>query len=75
MVYGAEQDKLIIKDSNEQPTNIPGIPMEIPVDSNTFELASNGEIIRKNKIGEKLPGKVADKKVISAVKESQQAER
>ena len=75
MVYGAENDKLIVKDSNEQPTNIPGIPMEISVEPHTFEIAANGEIIRKDKNGEKLQGKVNDKKVIKAVKETQEAVR
>lgn len=75
VVYGAENDKLNIKDSNEQPTNIPGIPMEIPVDPHTFEIAPNGEIIRKSKNGEKLPGKVTDKKVVNAVKGIKETER
>ena len=75
MVYGAENDKLIIKDSNEQPTNIPGIPMEISVEPHTFEMAPNGEIIRKGKSGEKLSGKVTDKKVINAVKKEQETIR
>ena len=47
VVYGAENDKLNIKDSNEQPMNIPGIPMEISVDPHSFEIAPNREIIRK----------------------------
>ena len=71
MVYGAEEkDKLTVKASNEQPTNIPGIPMEISVDTHSFDIEPDGTIVRKNRNGEKLPGKVTDKKVIQAVQAS-----
>ena len=70
MVYGAEKDKLTVKASNEQPTNIPGIPMEISVDTHSFDIEPDGTIVRKNRNGEKLPGKVTDKKVIQAVQAS-----
>ena len=70
MVYGAEKDKLTVKASNEQPTNIPGIPMEIPVEPHSFEIGADGTIYRKAKNGERLSGKVTDKKVIEAVQAS-----
>ena len=70
MVYGCEKDnQLAIKDSNEQPTEIPGIPMEINVDTHNCQIAPNGEIIRRDvKTGQVMPGKVTNKKVIEALK-------
>lgn len=79
IVFGKEHEleQVKVAGQNEQNAvhNIPGIPMEIQVDPHTFEIAPNGEIIRKGKDGKKLPGKVTNKKVVDAVKREQEAER
>ena len=79
IVFGKENEleQIKVTGQNEQAAvhNIPGIPMEIQVDPHTFEIAPNGEIIRKGKDGKQIPGKVTSKKVIDAVKGEQEAER
>lgn len=45
--------------------------MEITCDTHTFEQAQNGEVVRVNQNGEKLPGKVTNPKVIKAVRAMQ----
>ena len=76
MVYGAEKE-ITVKSANQQPANvneIPGIPMEIPVDTHTCEILPNGEIVRK-KDGKQLPGEVTNKKVKEALTGKKEVER
>ena len=78
IVFGKEKGKnLVVSESKQQaPVHmIPGIPMEIAVEPHSFEIASDGTIIRKDENGKKLPGKVTDKKVVEAVKKEQETIR
>ena len=74
IVFGNENELEINETgANKQDAvhNIPGIPMEIQVDSHTFDIAQNGEVIRKGKDGKRLPGTVTNKKVVDAVRKEQ----
>ena len=78
IVFGKEKDlEISVTGENHQDAVhiVPGIPMEISVEPHSFAIDKDGTIIRKDKNGNKLPGKVTDKKVINAVKGRQEAER
>lgn len=66
-----ENGRIVIEEGKYGPSkqdllNLAG--MEIICDTHTFEQEKNGEIIRVNSQGEKMPGKVTNSKVIKAVK-------
>jgi len=69
IVFGKDKDLELTATGNEQQAvnNIPGIPMEIQVEPHTFEIAPNGEIIRKGMNGDKLPGVVKNKDIKKAL--------
>lgn len=69
IVFGKYKDLELNATGKEQPAvnDIPLIPMEINVESHTFEIAPNGEIIRKGMNGEKLPGVVKNKDIKKAL--------
>lgn len=78
MAFGV--DKVVkVERANEQLGNvndIPGIPMEINVDTHNCEIAPNGEIIRRDsKTKQVMPGKVTDKKVADTLKKQANLER
>ena len=76
IVFGKEKE-LVVSESKQQDAvhMIPGIPMEIAVEPHSFEITADGTIIRKNAEGERLPGKVTNKKVADAVRKEQEAIR
>lgn len=62
---------------NEQAANlndIPGIPMEISVDTHNCEILPNGKIVRHSKDGKDL-GKVTNKNDIKVIKEVAEKEQ
>lgn len=74
IVFGKENELELTATGKEQMAvhTIPGIPMEITVEPHSFEILPNGEIVRKGRNGEKLPGKVTSKKVTEALKENRE---
>ena len=71
IVYGTENElKIDATAKNEQEANInniPGIPMEINVDTHNCEILPNGEIVRHSSDGKDL-GKVTNSNDIKKIK-------
>ena len=69
MVCGTDGKGLIVEEAKEQPAvgQIPGIPMEIVVDTHNCKIMPDGTIVREGRNGQNL-GKVTDPKKCAAIK-------